>query len=136
MNTVGEREVNTQGRVIHFFQDALGYTYLSNWQERADNTIKKTLSQLKKAAAIGGNRTLSEANREVYGLLRYGVKVQPATGDQFITVRLIDWKNPHNNDFGTAEEVTLEGENTKRPDLVLYINGIAIGVLELKRSTV
>ncbi len=156
MNTVGEREINTQGRVIHFFQDALGYTYLSNWQERADNSniekelltdwltgrgydsniIKKTLSQLKKAAAIGGNRTLSEANREVYGLLRYGVKVQPAAGDQHITVRLIDWKNPRNNDFGIAEEVTLEGENTKRPDLVLYINGIAIGVLELKRSTV
>ena len=97
---------------------------------------KKTLSRLEKAAAIGGNRTLSEANREVYGLLRYGVKVQPAAGEKYITVWLIDWKNPRNNNFGIAEEVTLEGENTKRPDLVLYINGIAIGVLELKRSTV
>ena len=44
MNTVGEREINTQGRVIHFFQDVLGYTYLSNWQERANNSnIEKTL---------------------------------------------------------------------------------------------
>ncbi len=156
MNTVGEREINTQGRAIYFFQDALGYTYLSNWQDRADNSnieetlltdwligrgydsniIKKVLFQLKKAAAIGGNRTLSEANREVYGLLRYGVKVQPASGDPHITVRLIDWTNPSNNNFGIAEEVTLEGEHTKRPDLVLYVNGIAIGVLELKRSTV
>ncbi len=156
MNTVGEREINTQGRAIYFFQDALGYTYLGNWQERANNSnieetlltdwltdrgydsniIKKVLFQLKKAAAIGGNRTLSEANREVYGLLRYGVKVQPASGDPHITVRLIDWKNPINNNFGIAEEVTLKGEHTKRPDLVLYINGIAIGVLELKRSTV
>lgn len=156
MNTVGEREINTQGRAIHFFQDALGYTYLGNWQERANNSniektlltdwltgrgydsniIKKVLFQLKKAAAIGGNRTLSEANREVYSLLRYGVKVQPASGEPHITVRLIDWKNPINNNFGIAEEVTLEGEHTKRPDLVLFINGIAIGVLELKRSTV
>ena len=40
------------------------------------------------------------------------------------------------NDFGIAEEVTLKGQHTKRPDVVLYINGIAIGVLELKRSTV
>ena len=156
MNTVGEREIKTQGHAIHFFQDVLGYTYLGNWQERANNSnieetlltdwltdrgydsniIKKVLFQLKKAAAIGGNRTLSEANREVYGLLRYGVKVQPASGDPHITVRLIDWKNLHNNDFGIAEEVTLKGEHTKRPDLVLYINGIAIGVLELKRSTV
>ncbi len=156
MNTVGEKEINAQGRAIHFFQDALGYTYLSNWQERADNSniekelltdwltgrgydsniIKKVLHRLERAAAIGGNRTLSEANREVYGLLRYGVNVQPATGIPHITVQLIDWKNPRNNDFGIAEEVTLEGEHTKRPDLVLYINGIAIGVLELKRSTV
>lgn len=35
-----------------------------------------------------------------------------------------------------AEEVTVRGENTKRPDVVLYVNGIALGVLELKRSTV
>ena len=49
---------------------------------------------------------------------------------------LIDWANQSNNDFAIAEEVTVEGENTKRPDLVLYVNGIALGVLELKRSTV
>ena len=156
MNTVGEREIQTQGRVITFFQDVLGYTYLGTWQERADNSniektlltdwlksrghddniIKKTLSQLEKVAKIGVNRTLREANREVYGLLRYGVHVRPNIIDKHITVPLIDWKNPYNNDFSIAEEVTLEGENTKRPDLVLYINGIAIGVLELKRSTV
>ena len=49
---------------------------------------------------------------------------------------MIDWENPSNNDFAIAEEVTVRGENTKRPDLVLYVNGIALGVLELKRSTV
>ena len=53
-----------------------------------------------------------------------------------ITVWLIDWENPLNNDFAVAEEVTIEGENTKRPDVVLYVNGIALGVLELKRSVV
>ena len=60
----------------------------------------------------------------------------PTPANTVITVKLIDWENPRNNDFGIAEEVTLKGENTKRPDIVLYINGIAIGVLELKRSTV
>ena len=48
----------------------------------------------------------------------------------------IDWKNPAANHFAIAEEVTVTGKNTKRPDIVLYVNGIAIGVLELKRSTV
>src|SRR5690606_5705295 len=38
--------------------------------------------------------------------------------------------------FAVAEEVTVLGENTKRPDVVLYVNGIALGVLELKRSVV
>ena len=157
MNTVGVREKRTQERVIDFFRDAMGYTYLGNWKERAnnsniektlltdwlkkqghdDNIINKTLYQLDRAAKIGGNRTLYDANRAVHELLRYGVKVRPDVGEQHITVWLIDWKNPNNNEFGIAEEVTLKGEHAnKRPDLVLYINGIAIGVLELKRSTV
>ena len=156
MNTVGDRERQTHGRVLTFFNEVLGYTYLGHWQERQGNSnidtelltgwlrsqghddtiISKTLFELQKAAAVGGSRKLYEANREVYGLLRYGVNVQPSTGDHRITVKLIDWKNPYNNNFGIAEEVTLRGERTKRPDVVLYINGIAIGVLEIKRSTV
>ena len=157
MNTVGEREIRTQERVINFFRQTLGYLYLGHWQERAENSnietrrladwlrgrerddrvISKALNELTKAVAIGGSRTLYEANCEVYELLRYGVKVQPEVGEHNVTVWLIDWENPLNNDFGIAEEVTLESESgKKRPDLVLYINGIAVGVLELKRSTV
>ena len=157
MNTVGDREIGTQERVLTFFQKVLGYTYLGNWQEHQGNSniekelltdwlrsrghddaiITKVLFELEKTAALGGSRKLYEANREVYGLLRYGVNVQPSTGEHRITVKLIDWEHPFNNDFGIAEEVTLKGvDGNKRPDLVLYINGIAIGVLELKRSTV
>ena len=49
---------------------------------------------------------------------------------------LIDWHNPLNNHFYLAEEVTVYGEKEKRPDIVLYVNGIAIAVLELKNSRV
>ena len=95
------------------------------------------MRELRKAAAPGGGKTLYDANREVYGLLRYGVKVQPAVGEKAVTVWPIDWSNPGANDFAIAEEVTVTtGENARRPDLVLYVNGIALGVLELKRSTV
>jgi type I restriction enzyme R subunit len=156
-STVGEREIRIQERVIDFFCKILGYTYLDHWQERQDNSniekglltdwlksrqyddtiITKVLYELEKAAALDATKTLIDANREVYGLLRYGVNVQPSTGEHRITVKLIDWEHPFNNDFGIAEEVTLKGKDgNKRPDLVLYINGIAIGVLELKRSTV
>ena len=72
--------------------------------------------------------------------LRYGVKVQPGAGENRVTVWLIDWQHPENNHFAIAEEVTVKGADakasTKRPDVVIYINGIALGVLELKRSTV
>lgn len=49
---------------------------------------------------------------------------------------LVDWDNPNNNDFAVAEEVTLRGARERRPDLVLYVNGIALGVVELKSSRV
>lgn len=72
------------------------------------------------------------------------IKVQPGAGENRVTVWLIDWQNPENNDFAVAEEVTVKGADlanaakasTKRPDLMIYIIGIALGVLELKRSTV
>ena len=156
MSKVGEQEILTQERVVAFFDDVLGYTYLGNWKDCIDNSnvedelitdwlkrqghedgiIAKTLFSFNKATALGGSKTLYDANREIYELLRYGVKIQPEVGEQTITVWLIDWENPEKNDFAVAEEVTIVGENTRRPDLVLYVNGIAIGVLELKRSIV
>ena len=64
------------------------------------------------------------------------MKVKEDIGEQNQTVWLIDWKKPENNDFAIAEEVSIKGEHNKRPDIVLYVNGIALGVIELKRSTV
>ena len=156
MSKVGEREILTQQRAVEFFRDALGYAYLGNWKNRdhnrnvenkhltawlkkqghSDKIVDKTLFRLNKAAAFSGSKTLYDANREVYGLLRYGVKVQPGVGERNVTVRLIDWENPANNHFAIAEEVTVTHSNTKRPDIVLYVNGIALGTLELKRSIV
>ena len=156
MTQVGELERRTQRRVIAHFRDHLGYTYLGDRHDRDDNRniepdhltrflkrqghspalITKALDKLGKAAALGGSKTLYDANRKVYGLLRYGARVSPGLGEHTVTVHLIDWQNPAANHFAIAEEVTVTGKNTKRPDIVLYVNGIAIGVLELKRSTV
>ena len=72
----------------------------------------------------------------MYQLLRYGIPIQIIAGETHQTVKIIDWENPLNNDFGIAEEVTLKGNYERRPDLVIYINGIAIAVIELKRSSV
>jgi len=154
MSSVGEIEKKTQNRVIKLFQDTLDYDYLGNWKDREDNSnieekylnqylinqgysdtlIKKALYELNKVAG-DQNSSLYDINKEIYSLLRYGVKVRPEVGVNTETVMLIDWDNPMKNNFSIAEEVTVKGENDKRPDVVLYVNGIAMGVLELKRST-
>ncbi len=156
MSTVGQREKATQNRVVKLFQEQLGYEYLGDWQYRPDNSnietdllskwltrqgvsetlIGRAMYQLDQAAALGEGRNLYDVNKDVYSLLRYGVKVKEGVGEQFQTVWLIDWEHPQNNDFAIAEEVTIKGEVKKRPDIVIYVNGIALGVLELKRSSV
>jgi type I restriction enzyme R subunit len=82
------------------------------------------------------DRGLYGNNKAVYSLLRYGAPVKVEAGKVTETVHFIDWKIPANNDFAIAEEVTLRGAHERRPDLVLYVNGIALGVIELKRSSV
>ncbi|MDQ7835343.1 MAG: HsdR family type I site-specific deoxyribonuclease [Humidesulfovibrio sp.] len=159
MSTVGQIEKKTQQRVIKLFQERLGYDYLGNWIDRAGNAnieqeyltawleqqgVSGTLISraLHKLLTVAGDTSkhLYDRNRAVYEMLRYGVNVQPGAGENHVTVWLIDWKHPENNHFAIAEEVTVKGADakasTKRPDIVLYVNGIALGVLELKRSTV
>jgi type I restriction enzyme R subunit len=64
------------------------------------------------------------------------VPVKTEAGKVTETVHLINWHEPEKNDFAIAEEVTLKGGHERRPDIVLYVNGIAIGVLELKKSSI
>lgn len=156
MSDVGQNERATQNRIIKLFQKQLDYTYLGNFQDRQNNKnieegllkqwltskgvsdvlITKTLRECEQTLALGGGRKLYDANKAFYNLLRYGVKVKEDAGTLTQTVWLIDWQDVQANDFYIAEEVSIKGENKKRPDIVLYVNGIALGVLELKRSKV
>jgi type I restriction enzyme R subunit len=150
----------TQNRVVKLFQAELDYTYLGDWEERAGNSnieeglLKKYLTrkgyseaQSKKAifelrqVATNFNDSLYTTNKKVYKKLRYGVEVKVSAGDNYETIKLINWEDPTDNDFYIAEEVTInyrdaERNRSKRPDVVLYINGIAVAVLELKRGIV
>ena len=154
MSTIGQPERATQNRVIALFRDELGYRYLGDRSDQQNSNIDEPLltdylakagyapDQISRALyllrteADNPNHSLYENNKAVYSLLRYGVPVKIEAGQVTETVKVINWAHPEKNDFAIAEEVTLRGNHERRPDLVLYVNGIAVAVIELKNSHV
>ncbi len=144
-----EKEVQKQ--VIETFK-TMGYAYLGDLTKSDNENINKESLKawLIKNQKINNERwhhieheinkaltnDLYEANETFYGLLIYGVKTQISHNEKTQTSWLIDWKDVSKNEFSVAEEVSVKGSNAKRPDIVLYVNGIALGVLELKKSSV
>ena len=79
-----------------------------------------------------------EANREIYNLLKDGVKVtvtDPNTQEETVLVlQVIDWENPKNNDFFAASQFSIIGDMyNRRPDLIGFVNGIPLILMEFKR---
>lgn len=154
MSGVGEREKICQKNVVQLFTEQLGYNYLGNLKDQENSNIKEDLLEkflskkgyapelirmaIAELVKVSSNQTKSlyEVNKEVYSLLRYGTKKKVSSGEKPKSVYFIDFEDFSSNDFYIAEEVTVKGNNTKRPDVVLYVNGIALCVIELKRSTV
>ena len=154
MSNIGDSERKIQNRVVKFFQDKLHYTYLGNlhdsenrniMQERLhDWLLKQGYSEKLAANAVDAlvktatnlQQGLYYANKEVYSLLKYGAKVKESVEQSPKTVYFIDFEDVSKNDFYIGEKVTIVSNNTKRPDLVIYVNGIALAVIELKKSSV
>jgi type I restriction enzyme, R subunit len=161
---VGDVERITQRNVVLLLCDLLGYEQLG-WLDKTDNQniiehrVKHFLlhyqgmdqrpdgEQLADQAIRALTRAANDAslsaydrNLATYKLLRYGVEVKPDASSLTQTLHLIDWDHPERNSFAVAEEVTVHSRHahgrTKRPDLVLYVNGIALAIIELKRASV
>lgn len=120
-------------------ESKLLFDYLMSTKKWSGDEAKRAIAILEKEAYCTP-QNMQEKNEKVYSLLRYGVNVSPDVGAKKITVNLIDWEHPDKNQFYIAEEVTINSSTpdsfTKRPDLVIYVNGIALAVMELKRSKV
>ncbi len=155
-------ERKLQNKVLHWLlgkeeDGGLGYTYLGNLEDIdnrpiKDDLLKKNLEkrgytndQISKAVTELVNKTnnqvdsLYKINKEVYSLLRYGRQGVKDDENNRQTVHYIDWNNIDDNDFYVAEEVSVlcfNQKERKRPDIVIYVNGIALAIFEVKRSCV
>lgn len=123
------------------------YSFLTEVQGCTDYQAKDAISKLKKKASLPSVdiRELIDVNTAVYEILTGGVKAKPSPEENENDVMFFDFDNPYNNRFGIAEEVSFVEPLTKfhsdihshcRPDLVIYVNGIALAIIELKRSIV
>ena len=158
--TKPERE--TQNRVISLLRNQLPeFKYIGNLKDLENSNIredrlaiflsKQGYEEREIKAAIKKLRhevntcdrydNLSEVSERVYSLLRYGTSVDRGIGQTKCHINFIDWSKADNNIFELAEEVTvacngISFSEHRRPDIVLYVNGIAMVVIELKRQGV
>ncbi len=121
-----------EGEVRRFLSSTKKYT-----PYQIDRAVEELLKQARLTSPKKGK--LLDANNTLYETLISHVKAQPAPDKPHENVSFFDFDNPTANHFAIAEEVSyidpLTGSHS-RPDIVVYVNGIALAVIELKRSTV
>jgi type I restriction enzyme R subunit len=108
------------------------FTYKNNSYKFSEGNIHAAIYAIKNVSDEGLVRT----SEKVYDLLTLGKSYEETIqGDRkSFTIKYIDWENPRNNVYHIADELAVEGLNeTCRPDLILFINGIPFAVIENKR---
>jgi type I restriction enzyme R subunit len=83
------------------------------------------------------NLSLFDANRDVTKLLRggYDAPTTNTKGDHITErVRFVDFDNPEANHFCVVQQLTIRGKACRRPDLIVYINGLPMVFVELKNA--
>jgi type I restriction enzyme R subunit len=90
---------------------------------------------VKTALRAESQSTMAE-NWRAFELLTLGVPVQIRADDGTIRderARLIDWENVANNDLVAINQFTIKGKTERRPDVIIFVNGLPLGLIELKR---
>ena len=101
----------------------------------SDKNIKAAMQALENYPL---NKGLVSTNELIYDLLTLGKSFEEQVGDdrKSFTIQYIDWKNPENNVFHVTEEFEVErtgSKKTRKPDIILFVNGIPLVVIECKR---
>lgn len=89
-----------------------------------------------KAVMRAESQSVFQENWHAYQLLKFGVPVEYALPDGRIKhdrARLVDWADPQANDLLVMNQVAVKGKSERRPDMMVYVNGLPLGLFELKR---
>ena len=102
----------------------------------------KNIEQIIKDIDESLTNSLVKTNENIYDSLMLGRSYEETLSDgakRSFTIKFIDWDNIDNNVFHVVEEFSVERENAKdhaRPDIVLFVNGIPLAVIECKRASI
>lgn len=119
-----------------------GYEYNGKRYKFSQSNVLKAVDEL---AGVSLNEGLMVANERITNLLLLGTSLEENLEDgtrRSFSFKFIDFENLQNNDFYVTEEFEVsrvsqsDAQKHRRPDLVLFINGIPIVVIELKKSSV
>jgi type I restriction enzyme R subunit len=115
------------------------YEYKGNHYKFSEKNILQAMQDIDEALTDG----LVKTNEKIYDSLMLGrsypEKLPNDNGIKSFNIDYIDWVKPYNNAFHVVEEFRVEredGQGTIRPDIVLFINGMPIGVIECKKSSI
>jgi type I restriction enzyme, R subunit len=111
------------------------FSYKGQEYPLSNNAISQIVRDL---TAPSLNEGLASANEKLYHAITLGITVTEfVDGKKYSpTIAIIDWKNVDNNSFIITDELEVlraDGIQTRRPDMVLYVNGLPLGVIEAKR---
>ena len=111
------------------------FTYTGKEYPLSGNAIDNIISEICSPAL---NEGLSIANEKIYNHLLYGISVTEFIDGKKanLTIQLIDWQNINNNSFLFTEEFDVlrtNGVKHRRPDIVCFVNGLPLVVIEAKR---
>lgn len=115
-----------------------GYEYKGKTYKFSDKNIEQAIKDLDEPLMDG----LVKTSEKIYDSLMLGRSYEESLHDgvrRSFSLNYIDWEDMSNNVFHVVEEFTVErddGKGNVRPDIVLFVNGIPLGVIECKRSSI
>ncbi|MGN6252545.1 MAG: type I restriction endonuclease subunit R [Marmoricola sp.] len=117
------------------FQQVYLYDRIRDAARRLNRDHVGLVDEAVKRLERAESQSVVAENLRVHNLLTRGVPVEYRDADgqvRTIPLQLIDWQHPEKNDFLAVSQFTIVGNKNRRPDVLIFVNGIPLGLLELK----